>query len=108
MTLTPGLKAELLELQAELGMANLNDAATSVLATHFAMVYEPLGTTPRPLRESDYVCWSVPIRLRDRINDKLRTENRARRRRSEDPLNRDDYLNQIFRDYLDARRSAVA
>lgn len=108
MTLSPGLKAELLELRGELGMANLNDVATSILAGHFSLEYEPLGTTPRPLRDSDYVCWSVPLNLRDRINDRLRSENRRRRRRGEDALNRDEYLNAIFRDELDTRRSAVA
>lgn len=108
MTLEPGMKAELDEVRQELGLANLNDAAATILANHFGLEYEPLGTTPRPLRDSDYVCWSVPLRLRDRIMDKLQSENRARRRRHEPRLNRDEYLNRVFRGYLDARRSVVA
>ena len=108
MTLRAGVKAELLAYGEASGFANLNDTATTILAEHFGLKYEPLGTASRARRDSDYVCWSVPISLRDRINDRLRTENRRRRRSGAGALNRDDYLNDIFRSELDARRSAVA
>lgn len=107
MTLAPGVKQRLLKVAAKDGMANLNDTGVAILAEHFGLDYEPTGRSPRELKDSDYTNWSMPLALRDRIGDRLRAENKRRRRRSEPALSRADYLNAIFIDYLDARRIRV-
>ncbi len=105
MMLAPGVKKGLLKAQAHDGIANLNDTAVAILAAHFDFDYEPTNLPPRERKNSDYTCWSMPLALRDRISDRLRAENRRRRRRNEAALSRADFLNDVFLSYLDARRS---
>lgn len=106
VTLEPEVKERLAQLADE-RESNLNDVGVAILAERFDFTYEPTGIRSSGVGPSERVCFEMPLALRDRVNDRLTSENRSRRRRGEARLNQGSFLNAVLRDYLDAQPSAA-